>query len=143
MSSVSAINELLLKCGIKINPLDSDTLVSENDLNGLHIVVSWNPEEMTLAAKSNILAIDDFYDSIFQKFQKNILQLNSLDYLPEDFRIGVSLIDTAVQIKGLAKIDPNADGEDARIARLIKAVIYYGLESRKRLIEEYYQLDQE
>ncbi len=141
--SVSTVNELLLKSSIKINPIDSETFVSENDLNGLHIVISWNPEEMTLTVKSNILAIDDLYDSVFQKFQKNILLLNSLDYLPEDFRIGISLIDTAVQIKCASRIDQYSDGESAKISHMIKAVIYYGLESKKKLIEEYYQLVQE
>lgn len=131
------INELLSECGISLKPIDSETSLSENDLNGLHVVISWNDEKKILTIRSNLLAIDDFYDSRMQLFQKYVLQLNSLDFLPEGCRLGISMTDLAVQIRGSVKLDLNLEGEGEKIAHMIKAVIYFGHESIKMLVEEY------
>ena len=108
------LNDIFAKCGMPLRPFDRETGIAE---------------------------IEDLYDPRFKRLQKSILGLNSPDFLPEGVRIGISLQDLMVEIEGFMELDCHDDNQAAQAEKLIKTVIFYGLESRRRITEKYGELE--
>ncbi len=137
------INKVFAELDIGLRPLDPETLESANTMSGLNIVLRADPGAMTLEGRCDLLALDDICDPRFPEFQKHILRLNDLDFLPGDFRIGVSLVDLTVQMKGVLSVNPGDSGTGGRIMHMLKSMVFYGTVSRDRLLSSYDELYQE
>ena len=135
------LNDIFAKCGMPLRPFDRETGISENDLNGIHITAVYLKDENSLLVRGAIAEIEDLYDPRFKRLQKSILGLNSPDFLPEGVRIGISLQDLMVKIEGFMELDCHDDNQAAQAEKLIKTVIFYGLESRRRITEKYGELE--
>lgn len=137
------INRAFAELDIGLRPLDPDTLESANTMSGLNIVLRADPGSWTLEGRCDLLSLENICDPRFPEFQKAILRLNDLDFLPGDFRIGVSLVDLTVRMEAFLSLSPDDSGAGGRILHMLKSMVFYGTVSRDRLLSSYDELYQE
>ena len=132
-----SLNEIFAECEMPLNPLDPKTGVSENELNDMHVTLTYDKEQNRLTASGVIMEIEDLYQPAFKDLQKNILSLNDANFLPDSFRIGINLPELSVEI--LSSLDLKCSHDDLRgaLELLIRRLTFYGIESRKRIFAAY------
>ena len=134
---IDYLNGIFAKAGIPLRPFDRETGISENDLNGIHVSLTYSKDLKSLLVSGVIMDIDDLYDPLFKKLEKKVLSMNAVDFLPEKFRIGIDVLELQVIISGLMGLDRHDDNLAAQAERLVKTAIFYATESQKMLFSEY------
>ncbi len=120
-----------------LNPLDPKTGVSENELNDMHVTLTYDKEQSRLAASGVIMEIEDLYQPAFKDLQKTILSLNDADFLPDSFRIGINLPELTVEILSFLDLKCSHDDLRGALELLMRRLTFYGIESRKRIFAAY------
>ncbi len=131
------LNSVLSGLRIKIKPLSSDTGESENFLNGLNIVLSYIKEQQILRICCDLFVISGMDSTKFTAFEQDLLELNSLDFLFSDYKIGINFKTNTVQINSYVPISGDQTELGESILRQIKGTIFFAAESKRRLIQLY------
>ncbi|MBQ8706804.1 MAG: hypothetical protein IJ523_01805 [Succinivibrionaceae bacterium] len=136
------INRAFRELDFGLNPLDEETGVSSNSVNGFSTEFVLDRDRNVLAARSRIVTVNDFYKRHAGQFMRGVLMLNRDGMLPSGFRVGLDMVDFTVDL--IFETDLSAVSEEnlpVALGNMIRNLIYFSGQVRQKLSEDYDRLD--